>query len=192
MLLSDTRPDGTLVPPAFFLFPKDCCEKGTSMKKTRKKKIIVYLAGPLFSQPERLWNKSLAEYIESQPGSPFRVNLPQETTPVEKGETAIYRHCRRSVEKCDILLAGLDGPDVDSGTAWEVGYAMGIGKPTVAYRTDFRFCEGDNHVNIMLLHGHGAFIKDVHAKAEQKLTEADGTFGRIYWALLKVAKKHFS
>lgn len=161
------------------------------MKKNQKKQIMVYLAGPLFSQSERLWNKSLAEYIESRPDSPFTVNLPQDTTPVEKGEMAIYRHCRTSVDTCDILLAGLDGPDVDSGTAWEVGYAMGIGKPTVAYRTDFRFCEGDNHVNIMLLHGHGAFVKEVHAKAEQKLTEADGTFGHIYQALLKVTKKHF-
>jgi len=167
-------------------------ERITVTKQKRRKKIIVYLAGPLFSQSERLWNKSLADYIEGQPGSPFRGNLPQETTPIEKGEIAIYRHCRKSVEKCDILLAGLDGPDVDSGTAWEVGYAMGIGKPTVAYRTDFRLCEGENHVNIMLLHGHGAFVKDVHAKAEQKLNEADGTFGRLYWALQKVAKKHFS
>lgn len=161
------------------------------VNKNARKKITVYLAGPLFSQAERLWNKALADYIESRPGSPFTVNLPQETTPVEKGDAAIYRHCRRSVETCDILLAGLDGPDVDSGTAWEVGYAMGIGKPTVAYRTDFRFCEGNNHVNIMLLHGHEAFVTAVQANAEQHLAEADGTFGRIYSALMTVAKKRF-
>ncbi|MCW5981619.1 MAG: nucleoside 2-deoxyribosyltransferase [Bryobacteraceae bacterium] len=45
---------------------------------------------------------------------------------------------RRAIEACDVLVAILDGPDVDSGTAAEIGYAAGIGKRIVAYRNDFR------------------------------------------------------
>ncbi len=36
------------------------------------------------------------------------------------------------------MIAVLDGVDVDSGTAAEIGYAFGIGKLIVGYRGDFR------------------------------------------------------
>lgn len=43
----------------------------------------------------------------------------------------------------DIVTANLDGVDVDSGTASEIGYAAGRGIPIFGYRTDFRLA-GDN------------------------------------------------
>ena len=36
----------------------------------------------------------------------------------------------------------MDGPDPDSGTCWEVGYAYGVRKPIVLVRTDFRDMAG--------------------------------------------------
>ncbi len=45
---------------------------------------------------------------------------------------------RKSIENCDIVIAVLEGSDVDSGTAAEVGYATGIGKKIIGYRSDFR------------------------------------------------------
>lgn len=47
------------------------------------------------------------------------------------------------IEESDALLAILDGPDVDSGTAAEVGYAAARGKPIVGVRDDLRLA-GDN------------------------------------------------
>jgi hypothetical protein len=41
------------------------------------------------------------------------------------------------IDWADALVAILDGPDPDSGTAWECGYAFGK-KPVVLVRTDFR------------------------------------------------------
>jgi len=38
----------------------------------------------------------------------------------------------------DIFLAVLDGADVDSGTAAEIGYAYALGKRIIGYRGDFR------------------------------------------------------
>lgn len=38
----------------------------------------------------------------------------------------------------DAVLAILDGPDVDSGTAAEIGFASAAGTPVVGYRTDTR------------------------------------------------------
>ena len=38
----------------------------------------------------------------------------------------------------DVLVAVLDGSDVDSGTASEIGFAFGLGKTIIGLRTDFR------------------------------------------------------
>jgi nucleoside 2-deoxyribosyltransferase len=37
-----------------------------------------------------------------------------------------------------VVLANLDGQDVDSGTAAEIGYAFAKGKPIIGYRGDLR------------------------------------------------------
>jgi len=42
------------------------------------------------------------------------------------------------IEKADGLVAALDGTDVDSGTAAEIGYAAGKKKWIIGYRGDFR------------------------------------------------------
>jgi len=37
----------------------------------------------------------------------------------------------------EVIVANMDGPDPESGTCWECGYAYGK-KPILLYRTDFR------------------------------------------------------
>lgn len=48
------------------------------------------------------------------------------------------------------ILAVLDGPDVDSGTASEIGYAAALNKRISGYRSDFRLC-GDNEGSVVNL-----------------------------------------
>lgn len=50
----------------------------------------------------------------------------------------------------DGLVAVLDGVDVDSGTAAEIGYAYGLGKRIYGLRTDFRLT-GENEVSVVNL-----------------------------------------
>ncbi len=57
---------------------------------------------------------------------------------------------RAAIEKCPLVVAILDGPDVDSGTAGEIGYAAGRGKPVIGYRGDFRL-SADNIGSIVNL-----------------------------------------
>lgn len=54
----------------------------------------------------------------------------------------------------DVMLAILDGADVDSGVAAEVGYASARGKPIVGLRTDARGSadSGGYPVNLQILH----------------------------------------
>ena len=49
----------------------------------------------------------------------------------------------------DALVAIMDGPDPDAGTAWEVGYAYRK-KPIVLVRTDIRTGAGNQPYNAML------------------------------------------
>jgi len=54
------------------------------------------------------------------------------------------------IDACDLVFAVLDGVDVDSGTAAEIGYAFAHGKPIVGYRGDFRL-SADNDGSIVNL-----------------------------------------
>ena len=54
------------------------------------------------------------------------------------------------IRKCSGLLAVLDGADVDSGTAAEIGFAAALGKPIIGYRGDFR-TSGDNEGSVVNL-----------------------------------------
>jgi nucleoside 2-deoxyribosyltransferase len=61
----------------------------------------------------------------------------------------IFDGCKRGVDECDAVVGLIDGADVDSGTAWEIGYAYALGKPIISLRTDYRGAEA-GPVNIML------------------------------------------
>lgn len=55
----------------------------------------------------------------------------------------IGRENQAALTACQFVVAILDGVDVDSGTAAEIGYAFALGKPVIGYRGDFRLT-GDN------------------------------------------------
>lgn len=44
------------------------------------------------------------------------------------------------IRSCDFVLAVVDGAEVDSGVAGEIGFAAGLGKKCYGLRTDFRNC----------------------------------------------------
>lgn len=50
----------------------------------------------------------------------------------------VGRRNRDAIASADLLVALLDGQEVDSGTAAEIGYAAGLGKPCFGLRTDLR------------------------------------------------------
>lgn len=60
------------------------------------------------------------------------------------------RRNQLAIEECDAVFAVLDGTDVDSGTAAEIGYAYARGKPILGYRGDFRL-SADNEGGIVNL-----------------------------------------
>ncbi len=91
----------------------------------------VYLAGPLFSEAEQAWLRN------------FQLELSVHGYEVRTwgSETAgkIMEGCRDALLGCDIVVALLDGTQVDDGTAWEIGYACANNIPVVGIRTDMRY-----------------------------------------------------
>ena len=114
---------------------------------------VIYLAGALFSQAEREYNKKLQEMMLTLG---FDVFLPQEDASDNSSErenrnhSSIFNNCFAGLQKSDIVVAVLEGTDVDSGTAWELGYAYAVKKPIIGLRTDFRIQTPDERVNLMI------------------------------------------
>ena len=95
----------------------------------------LYLAGPLFSLAEQRFNVDLARFLKKKG---FKVWLPQAHEPRDKTAKAIFDMDVEGLDWADMVVACMDGPDPDSGTAWEVGFAYAKKKPIICYRTDFR------------------------------------------------------
>jgi nucleoside 2-deoxyribosyltransferase len=53
-------------------------------------------------------------------------------------------------DECDAVVAILDGVDVDSGTAAEIGYAFAKGRPIFGYRGDFRLSADNEGATVNL------------------------------------------
>jgi nucleoside 2-deoxyribosyltransferase len=78
------------------------------------------------------------------------------------------------IDSSDVVFAVLDGVDVDSGTASEIGYAYARNKLIIGYRGDFRL-SADNEggiVNLQVEH----FIRASGGTIIQKLSELDQAF----------------
>jgi nucleoside 2-deoxyribosyltransferase len=57
---------------------------------------------------------------------------------------------RSAIDQCDVVFVVLDGTDVDSGSAAEVGYAFAKGKPILGYRGDFRLSADNEGATVNL------------------------------------------
>lgn len=111
----------------------------------------IYIAAPLFSKSERTWINSIKRRIKrlaADKGLDIKIINPQELISDKEicqlGENAkyeIFNRCNAHLDGVDILVAVLDGSQVDDGTAWEVGYFFRSkvhGQKILGVRTDFR------------------------------------------------------
>lgn len=120
----------------------------------------VYLAGPSgFTEPGRRWHADVLRPAVEAAGFDaldpwaagadlFAVALALADGPERMAALAHANReaARRNVDlirRAAAVLALLDGTDVDSGTAAEIGFAAALTIPVVGLRTDIRIC-GDN------------------------------------------------
>lgn len=102
----------------------------------------IYQAGPLFTAAEIRWHQDFKQQLTD---AGYEVQWPGDFFSQEEIDSwgadapkSIMERDSAAIDACDTVVALLDGPQVDDGTAWEIGYAYAKGKPVVGIRTDFR------------------------------------------------------
>jgi nucleoside 2-deoxyribosyltransferase len=115
----------------------------------------VYVASALgFSAATRPYNDTLLAALRDAghvPHDPWSGPPPDGTA---AGNARVAEANFAAIRDADAVLALLDGPDVDSGVAAEIGYAYALGKRVIGLRLDFRR-SGDNDaapVNLQVHH----------------------------------------
>ena len=138
----------------------------------------LYFAAPLFTTAERTWN---AEVTAALRAAGHEVFLPQEREP-GKDAAGIFANEVGGIDWADGLVAIMDGPDPDSGTCWEVGYAFGLRKWTVLVRTDIRTGAGSaGDYNAMLTEAATIRIDTPAASTVEVIAMIHDALGRIEW-----------
>ncbi|OHA05170.1 MAG: hypothetical protein A2934_04400 [Candidatus Sungbacteria bacterium RIFCSPLOWO2_01_FULL_47_10] len=127
---------------------------------------IAYAAGPFgFSEAGRLFHYTVIIPMLWEIG--FEVRDPWVLTPQEHIDSVlalpygrerkdrwaalnpvIGENNEKGIRESDIVVAILDGVDVDSGTASEIGCGYALGKTCFGYRGDFRL-SADNEGSIV-------------------------------------------
>lgn len=123
----------------------------------------IYQAGPLFTEAEQDWHRKAKAAMEEALAAASiiaRVSWPGEFFSAEEirawggmAKYHIFNRCMEDLRSAQLVVALLDGVQVDDGTAFEMGafYALGQG-PILGVRTDFRNAgdTDDSCVNAML------------------------------------------
>ncbi|MGE8034021.1 nucleoside 2-deoxyribosyltransferase [Lysinibacillus sp. KCTC 33748] len=114
-----------------------------------------YLANGLFSLGDRLVNEQLAAAIrEAVPG--IELYVPQENDAINDktayaDSLAIAQADLEMLQNSDVLVAVLDGVEIDSGVAAEIGAFAMLDRPIVGVFTDVRQQGRDNMMKIEAL-----------------------------------------
>jgi nucleoside 2-deoxyribosyltransferase len=109
-----------------------------------------YIGGPLFNQGERWWNAEIDSRVRK---AGFTTYVPQRDgikLEHKSDVLKIFEEDKKAVSQADLIVTNLDGIDVDAGTAWEMGFAHGLGKHCVGVYTDWRLHFKWQTVNLMI------------------------------------------
>jgi nucleoside 2-deoxyribosyltransferase len=140
--------------------------------------VRIYLAGPLFTTPERDWNVGLAARLRD---GGHEVFVPQDNPAAERTGRAIFLKDLVGLDWADTVVAIMDGADPDSGTCWECGYAYARGKTVVLFRSDLRGTgdERDIPYNAMLIGAADAHIEFEMATLDEAAAAILATIARV-------------
>jgi nucleoside 2-deoxyribosyltransferase len=162
----------------------------------------IYLAGPLgFSELGRIGKAAVIQTLTEvgcEITDPFNlipkseIDLILNLATLDKQRDAwrelnfrIGETNRNAIDNCSAMLAILDGQDVDSGTAAEIGYAFAKDKLIVGYRGDFRLA-ADNigsivnlQVEYFILASGGEIVSTINAIPSALQTAEHGAIKQL-------------
>lgn len=95
----------------------------------------VYVASPFFNEEEKnVLNDTINHWKNLFPDYDFYIPMEHEipdgwSLPNHEWAAAVFEEDVKAIRNCDEVWAVYHGLYSDSGTAWECGFAYGIGKP---------------------------------------------------------------
>ena len=127
----------------------------------------IYVAGPLFTEGQR-WLLERIDAVCQEQG--FETYLPHRDAGLfdrDSDSLFFFEQDLRQLRESAVVVAVLNGDDVDSGTAWEMGYFYArIGGPIVGYVHDSRKPHPKAQINPMVVNSLHALVHDLDALAE--------------------------
>ena len=123
---------------------------------------LIYIAGPLFTPGER----SFLEQIDALCHAlGFATYLPHRDaglfTRGSESSNYFFQNDSRKLVDSDLVIAVLNGLEIDSGTAWEMGYAFALNKPIIGYLDDSRIFNPAQQLNPMILNSINILVKNI-------------------------------
>lgn len=118
----------------------------------------LYCAGPIFTHAQRAWLRDLGERLRAEghdvfvPAEAEQEFVEAARAPKQPERRATFEANVAKLTASQLVVACLDGVDVDAGTSWEVGFAHARRIPVLGYRFDYRSLGREGTVNLMLEH----------------------------------------
>lgn len=114
-----------------------------------------YLANGLFSESDRMYNSHLAGVLRGK-FIDLKLFLPQESLEINDKKSfadskMIADWDTKKLLESDLLIAVIDGVEIDAGVATEIGIFSTTGKPIIAINTDVRQNGRENNDKIYAL-----------------------------------------
>lgn len=159
--------------------------------------VRVYLAGPGVFRPDADEQAETLRDLCNRHGLDglWPAEGDHDVTPTAR---AIFEANIRLLRSADAVIAEISpfrGPNVDDGTAWEIGFAFALEKPVFAWTNDpdplaWRI-EGRTDEDGVLRDRDGFMIEDFAAPANLMIAEACRSISSSPKAAVAAAAKHF-
>lgn len=131
----------------------------------------IYLSGPLFTPAERAYLEEIDKICQFLGLSTYLPHRDAGFGPaVGASAKQFFVKDLEMLIHSKHVVAVLNGPDVDSGTVWEIGYAYARKKPILGIREDIRIGE----LNIMV--DYSMKIVKSFSELESQLKELTGSY----------------
>lgn len=110
----------------------------------------IYVAGSLFTSAERGFLEQIDKICQESGYSTYLPHRDAGLSSDANSRERCFQMDKAALDEVVLLVAVLNGPDVDSGTAWEMGYAYARGIPVLSITDDKRLQQSPQSLNPML------------------------------------------
>ncbi|MBI5871935.1 nucleoside 2-deoxyribosyltransferase [archaeon] len=111
----------------------------------------IYIAGPLFTEGERAVLERIERLCKE---NGFETFMPHRDAGIwlreEENSKQFFEKDKNAIRECEAMIAVLNY-NVDSGTAWEMGYAYSKGLKIVGFIDDARIYQPNLQLNAMII-----------------------------------------